>query len=623
MWELSEKGKVQLEKYVSVLSKEKLQNEYLENLLSEREVSSKYKVPRQWVRQLKELYKIPNLSKGDRSEKRVPKTFTQEQTDLVIGSLLGDAGIYERPRINEPGPCYYKCAHKAEQKLLTDYLYKVLKNCNLRRYTELQKKEGRVYKQYGVASRSSYLWRPFRELFYNSEGVKIWTEKILDYMNPRVLAQWFADDGSFDYDSRSMVGDIKISTELLKDKVEETERLLALFKEWGLEFVHKFYPSIGLRTLILKRESQEKFIEVVVPFLPPGVWYKIPNAYRDLVNPEQNDFLEKLKKVKFSRRTPEDEEIKRLEKLYKVYGFPSPRLTEKQKEEEITRLKELEAHKLVRDFKVKHHRMALDICNFYNPHIWKTKVRNSRTPVEVFEDQREFRKVLRDRFKYGSGLTPSQILVGLRMRSRCPVNYPPATAKCLYDSYLVEKGVVLDPCAGYGGRLLGALCSEKVMSYTALEPCEETVNGCRRMYQDLRPYFEGKKVELIRNLAEVWCPDFRLNSFDLVFTSPPYFDQEHYSEEQNQVCNMCKSLEDYQQWIKKMLQNCLKMLKKKGKILIQVSDPKLSHDKTLDIVSYWKKEMNELFEMQPSMEYDSPGGRGSRVKETILYGIKV
>ena len=58
------------------------------------------------------------------------------------------------------------------------------------------------------------------------------------------------------------------------------------------------------------------------------------------------------------------------------------------------------------------------------------------------------------------------------------------SVKAVYEKYLPEEGGhVLDPCAGYGGRLLGAVCTERVLSYTGLEPAEETLANSRRMDQ--------------------------------------------------------------------------------------------------------------------------------------------
>jgi SAM-dependent methyltransferase len=92
---------------------------------------------------------------------------------------------------------------------------------------------------------------------------------------------------------------------------------------------------------------------------------------------------------------------------------------------------------------------------------------------------------------------------------------------------------VLDFSAGYGGRLLGALSLGR--HYFGIDPSEAQVRGLREMSEVCMPWFpRGGKCQISLGPAEDLLPKYRKNTFDLVFSSPPYFDRERYGEEAEQ-----------------------------------------------------------------------------------------
>lgn len=105
-----------------------------------------------------------------------------------------------------------------------------------------------------------------------------------------------------------------------------------------------------------------------------------------------------------------------------------------------------------------------------------------------------------------------------------PSDFPAEFAKEIYDTY-APNGRVLDPCHGWGGRLIGFLAS-KAIEYTGIDASPLTDEGVKKIAEDFLPYVEGKKVELYAMPFEDF--EVRQNYYDLVFTSPPYFDVEKY-----------------------------------------------------------------------------------------------
>lgn len=605
-----EKGELILQSYSQALPQELLEQEYNVSLLSERDLSQKYRIPRQWIRRLLKLYNISPLSKGDRSQRKFPSIFTQEQIDLIIGTLLGDGGIYERERQSGPGLCYYKISHKVECRLLVDCYREVLTSFQPRLYEDFQHKNGRVYLQIGITTPAAMIWRPFRELFYR-DSIKIWDRRVLSYMNPSVLAYWYAGDGSYDSDHRSETGDVNISSSLLRDLLNDADDFCSFWEGQGLHWKHTINPSNpSIRRFTLRRDDQELFVKLILPHLPDGAFYKIPPEFRDLLKGEDFSELTEIWKSGSGENS-----YQRVLSFYRRYGFPYPNPTMQERKAEFSRISNMEAHKLVWGKQVKHSSVGIQFVNSYHSHIWNTRIRGQATPKENFDSDKILRRVIIDRFKYGRGLYPIQLLVGLRMRQKSPANYPPATAKCLYDTLLPEGGSVLDFSSGYGGRILGAMASNKVHFYMGLEPAEETFRRNHILINDWD--FQGK-IRLLRRTAEEWCPQEYKNYFDLVFTSPPYFDREEYAEEPNQVWKSCQGLDDYKSWVKKVLENAKFLTKSGGIIAIQISDPVVSSRKRQPLVEIWRSQFSQLFISLDEWLYRSPGGRGARNLESIL-----
>ena len=321
-------------------------------------------------------------------------------------------------------------------------------------------------------------------------------------------------------------------------------------------------------------------------------------------------------------RGPTSSEVSRVIKFYRSYGFPYPVVPRTRLVATVERVRNTKLDGIFRNGKVHHAKTGMAVVNMFHLGIWSARTRENKSYLETFEDDSLLEKIIRDRYVHGKGLTPSQILTGLRNRPKGPANYPPATAKAIYDKYLPNSGNTLDPCGGYGGRMLGALCSNKVKHHISLEPATDTYKDTRTMLSILRktvPVVETRKTRLLNITAEEYCPPEKKEFFDLVFTSPPYFDQEIYSDEPNQVASSCKTMDDYKKWIQKITRNWTFMMKKGAHLLIQISDPSVKNQERLPIISVWKDVLNltTLIELSP-LTYEYPGGRGKRSFETIL-----
>ena len=113
---------------------------------------------------------------------------------------------------------------------------------------------------------------------------------------------------------------------------------------------------------------------------------------------------------------------------------------------------------------------------------------------------------------------------------RIPFDFPIGLAKKLIDDYCPAGGRVLDPCHGWGGRLVGFMLSH-ASAYTGIDPAPHSPK-LSEMFDDLSGYLdEPKRLKLINKPFEDVA--LRQANYDFAITSPPYFNTEKYKGEES------------------------------------------------------------------------------------------
>jgi len=189
---------------------------------------------------------------------------TQEEHDLIIGSLLGDASIRQR----EKNSCF-RFSHSIRQKSYSEYKKDLLKEFTISEFREVKRKikEGIIH-TIDFSTKTHPVFNYYRNLFYKN-GKKEITLELLNQLNPRSLAFWVCDDGSY---SRAQ-GYIILCTNSFS--FEEHKLMKEFFnKKFGLN------PTIGFRDgkyyyLRFKQEDSKKLVEIIEPFIPNCMKYKI------------------------------------------------------------------------------------------------------------------------------------------------------------------------------------------------------------------------------------------------------------------------------------------------------------------------------------------------------------
>ena len=155
---------------------------------------------------------------------------------------------------------------------------------------------------------------------------------------------------------------------------------------------------------------------------------------------------------------------------------------------------------------------------------------------------------------------------------KLPLDFPAELARDLIREF-AAGGDILDPCHGWGGRLVGALLAG-ARSYTGVDPSPEAHRGVERIKDAYLPYCQDatRRVELIEKPFED-C-SFEAESFDFALTSPPYFDVETYAGEDTSS----RRYSQYPLWVEKfyrpLIKNTHKYLRPGGVFALQVGGQK-------------------------------------------------
>jgi DNA modification methylase len=149
-------------------------------------------------------------------------------------------------------------------------------------------------------------------------------------------------------------------------------------------------------------------------------------------------------------------------------------------------------------------------------------------------------------------------------------NYRPHVARNIINHFSRPGDVVLDFSAGYGGRLLGCLALEG-RTYIGIDPAREQVIGLRRMNDDLNKRGRAR-AEIVEGCAEDLLPGMSSNSVDLIFSSPPFFNLEIYSDEPTQSSNRYPT---YHEWracfLDVVISQSRRVLRRGGTLAVNVS----------------------------------------------------
>lgn len=218
------------------------------------------------------------------------------------------------------------------------------------------------------------------------------------------------------------------------------------------------------------------------------------------------------------------------------------------------------------------------LYHFQFSNLLKCRRQDGKTIYEIWANAEERQKLIEQtKLRNRGGRTAAgNVFECFRINLGSVVMFKATTAKYLYRKYRAKS--VLDPTAGWGGRMLGAWALG--IDYTGIDTNVEMIPAYDQMIQFLENETKAKNrlfEEDSANLKMIWSScldvDFSQLNYDFVLTSPPYINLELYEHMEPWQTDQAF----YEQFFIPLWQKCVDHIQKGGNVAFNIS-PKMYED---------------------------------------------
>lgn len=180
------------------------------------------------------------------------------------------------------------------------------------------------------------------------------------------------------------------------------------------------------------------------------------------------------------------------------------------------------------------------ISMLFNPHRYSTPTKKSKSIIAAFHDDNFLSGLARATlFKEAKVKECLYQVLQLGINGIQYVNeFPPYISRDYCVGFSAKT--VLDPCAGWGGRMIGVASVGGF--YHGFEPSTKTYNGLIELGNFLKLFKTGFDFIVENKPFEDAILE---KDYDLAITSPPYYDTERYSDEPTNSCNRYDSFDSW------------------------------------------------------------------------------
>ena len=324
---------------------------------------------------------------------------------------------------------------------------------------------------------------------------------------------------------------------------------------------------------------------------------KITDYFKKFYNMKPYLFIDE-KEWKYILDTYEkDDVIEELSKALHTYPCPIPEITEKETLKSLNKLKGVKWPDLLIDGKwfprneretkyeltPKYFKRDNKGNNASNPfHIetrWKVDWTRMPSGWKTWQTVKGIKTIVRAYYTLDKVLLKvdlQTLRMATTLRKYVASQFKPSIAKAFYDYFGSVN--VLDFSAGWGDRLAGFYCGETTSHYVGLDPNTLNHPNYQRQvefYKKHQTFFEEEKyVDMFCCPAEDFTDyDLYNDYFDTIFTSPPYFDVEKYSDEDTQSYKRYKTIDSWNEnFLHETLRLIIPTLKKNGILAVNIAD---------------------------------------------------
>ncbi len=201
-------------------------------------------------------------------------------------------------------------------------------------------------------------------------------------------------------------------------------------------------------------------------------------------------------------------------------------------------------------------RQGQKISLLFNPHRLETATISSKSIIDALRTD-SFASGLARASAFKDGIVTDRNLLyqvlQLGVNGIQYVNeFPPYTARSVYLHFGAKK--ILDPCAGWGGRMIGAAAAGAF--YHGFEPSTRSYSGLQQLGRFLKSFNTGFDFHIdCMPFEEV---NLCSAEYDIALTSPPYFDTEFYADGESTQARTYGTFQDFvDKFYLPMIQRCL------------------------------------------------------------------
>jgi len=134
----------------------------------------------------------------------------------------------------------------------------------------------------------------------------------------------------------------------------------------------------------------------------------------------------------------------------------------------------------------------------------------------------------------GKKISEESVASILKKGGGFPKNFKPSLAKSIYSEFCNVGDTCLDYSAGFGGRLVGCLCTGKNLRYIGFEPNTRTSLELNELGSKVKEVVKEGSFQIINDISENICHYIEEESVDIAFSCPPYYKYEEYCSEETQ-----------------------------------------------------------------------------------------
>lgn len=625
------------------ISKLDLEKLYCQQNLTDEEIGKIYKTRSANISYLRKQYNIATLESWKRNYDISP---TLRQNSILLGMILGDGYL---PKGKLAQYAHFAVTHSVIQKEYLEWLFEELKEFiplgKIRQNTNKPHPvSGKTYESFSFETTNHPAFEALYNIFYKNKIKIIDKQYLLDNLDPLALAVWLMDDGSCSKESATIriytngftENEVLDLIDVFKIKFDITAKLIRINnKKTG-----KIYPIIKFN----KYPSFE-LVKLVMPYIIPSMRYKIHpvllknnikiNEFSLIKNSEIN--ITKDEWIDLNKSSTKDD-IKNVISnaiINNKLELPYQKISEEDAKRDFLNLKNINVSEIFvpnsfitrYPYKYPIETDYINSCNignmssnyFQQVNRFNCDSINSPSPHRNWTNKKFLNSTLNYLWSMKvEEVNNNTLRAALSMGKYIASQFRPSAAKYIYDNFS-GNGRVLDFSAGWGDRLAGFYASSNTVKYVGIDPNKPVFDIYREQSEKYKEWSGlSKETVFINSPAE----DVVLNEeFDLIFTSPPYFDLERYSKDSSQSWIKYKTLED---WLNKFLFKTIENfwnnnLKADGHLIINISDV-YCHHKIQQICD----PMNDfIMNLEGALRKDPVGLRmskrpNSKLKEGIL-----